>query len=240
VDYLVGILPFLPSYCTSLSVYTGQNPRPHVVLIESSQMRTIITCLRRQGSTYLLWGDLSLYICNSYLLHINFVHVKFVYINFIMYKIVIYKKKLCIKVLSKNMLHIDFTLYKKRNVKSLFCINFVTYISIFLRINFAIINFVNKPHTDICLCTYLQKFTTPRRESDVRKIKKQTDSFQAVYILYNSASFFKDDMFCLVYTFNAVHTVFEEGSLGDAEMGYYPIILLLFNLDSFQQQLSRY
>ncbi len=31
-------------------------------LQKSSQMRIIITCLRRQGSTYILWGDLFLYI----------------------------------------------------------------------------------------------------------------------------------------------------------------------------------
>ncbi len=30
---------------------TRQNPRRHVVFIKSSQMRIIITCLRRQGST---------------------------------------------------------------------------------------------------------------------------------------------------------------------------------------------
>jgi hypothetical protein len=40
-------------------------------------MRTIITCLRRQGSTYIIGGDIFLYM-EQFLLHINFVHVNFV------------------------------------------------------------------------------------------------------------------------------------------------------------------
>jgi hypothetical protein len=127
-------------------------------------------------------GDKSNYrwAVNSYLLLINFVCVNFVIIQLLLIK------TLHINVLCRKMLHIDFTSYKKRNVLYTFC-----YIYIHLSTNkFVIINFVVLPHTVrctymyICLCTNLQKCTTPRRESDVWKTNKQVDSFQSVYILY--------------------------------------------------------
>jgi hypothetical protein len=85
------------------------------------------------------------------------------------------------------MLHWDFTSYKKRNIYILLQINFVMYkffyISIFLR--------SHKLHTtpydvhNVCLCTYLQKSTTPKRGADIKGINKQTDIKICVHIVRN-------------------------------------------------------
>jgi hypothetical protein len=52
--------------------------------------------------------------------------------------------------------------------------------------NFNIINSVSfsMMYIYVCLCTYLQKCTTPGKDADVKSKKKQTDSFKSVYILY--------------------------------------------------------
>ncbi len=61
----------------------------------------------------------------------------------------------------------------------------------------------------ICSCTYLKKCTTPGRESDARKINKQTDSFQSiVHIVRIWLVSLRTTCrlgFCLVYTFNTVN-----------------------------------